>query len=180
MNIVYFLKVDELNLYVSVEENIDSKKILPSILETQNTYLVETLGSDFFNHLEDQWIGSTMSTDEQYLLDKYIKPMVAFYTAYRLYDDLNYKATNKSITKESSQFGQPSDFREITYLKNKYLTSAVQKNNLLHKYLCDNSNLFPLWENPTSTEVQPRSWKGYDNGVYFGSVPCRNDLRKYF
>lgn len=171
--IVKFVSASYIKENTIIEMNVDESKITPIILKVQDLYLKQILGSSFYDHMNNSTAvylgyetGTTLTSAEYNLLVDYIKPFVAEYVVYEALPFLNYKATDKGISKESSEFSQPADLSEIKYLRNDVKDMAEFRGKRLAKYLCDHGQDFPEWQNPEQPENLPKNSKTYFNGIY--------------
>lgn len=171
--IVKFVSANYIKENTIIEMNVDESKITPIIIKVQSLYLKQILGSSFYDHMNDATAvylgyetGTTLTTAELNLLRDYIKPYVAEYVVYEALPFLNFKATDKGISKESSEFSQPADLSEIKYLRSDVKDMAEFLGKRLAKYLCDHQQDFPEWQNPEHPENLPKNSKTYFNGIH--------------
>ena len=181
MSKVKFVSVEFIKDNSTIEDNVDNKKLVPFIYKVQDLYLQQILGTTFYNHLKDAVVNSTLTSDEENLLRDYIQPMIVEYVVYQSLPFLSNKITNKSISQENSEFSQPSGLDEIKFLRNSVRDMAEFYGKRLAKFLCDNSILFPSYNNPDDNENLRKSSKSYFTGVYIpksriGGIRSVNDL----
>ena len=165
-NIIQFVSVEYIKQHTAIEENVDASKISPHIIKAQDTHLQQILGSTFYQHLMDAVANSTLTTDEDDLIRNYIMRMVSEFVFYEAFPFLNYKATNKAISKQNSDNSIPAELNEIKFMRSAILDMAQFYSERLNKFLLDNSNLFPTYNNPNSPENLPKNEKTYFNGLY--------------
>jgi len=161
-----FISTEYLKKNTTIEENVDNDKLVPFIYKVQDIYLQQSLGTTFYDHLQNAIANDTLTTDEENLIRQYIQPMVAEYVVYEAMPHLNFKLTNKAVSQESSEFSTPSILDDIKYLRATVRDMAEFYNQRLVKYLCDFSLLFPKYENPDDKENLRRSRKAYFSGIY--------------
>jgi hypothetical protein len=157
-----------------IEPNFDDNKLVPFIYSTQRVVLEQSLGTTFYRHLEDAVVNNTLNSDEENLLRDYIQPMLANYVFYEVFPFINYKATNKAISKESSEYSQSSDLEEVKYVRNSIFNMAQFYLKRLNKFLTDYPNMFPQYANQGSKPNLPKNSKSYFSGVY---VPRNMNVR---
>ena len=165
-NIVKFISVDYLKENTTIENNVDSSTLSPFIKKAQDTYLQQILGSSFYDHLSDAFVASSLTANEENLIRDYIQQMVAEWTLYLVLPHINYKLTNKAVSQQSSEFSEASTVEEIKYLRNSVRDLAEFYSERLTSYLCDNSSLFPEYNNPDSPENLPKNSRSYFSGIY--------------
>jgi hypothetical protein len=149
-----------------IQDNVDDSTLVPFIYLSQDTNLQTALGTTLYNRLKEGVALNNLNPNEEDLLRDYIQPMVAQWTFYNVYPFLNYKSTNKAISKESSEFSNPAELDEIKYMRNSIRDLAEFYTKRLTVYLCDYANLFPEYFNPDPLENLPHNSKSYFSGVY--------------
>jgi hypothetical protein len=149
-----------------IQDNVDDSTLVPFIYLSQDTNLQTAVGTTLYNRLKEGVALNNLNQNEEDLLRDYIQPMVAQWTFYNVYPFLNYKSTNKAISKESSEFSNPAELDEIKYMRNSIRDLAEFYTRRLNTFLCDYSNLFPEYENPDPLENLPHNSKSYFSGVY--------------
>jgi len=166
MTNVKFISCEYVKDNTIIEMNVDDAKINPTIFKVQRVYLQQILGSYFYDHLSEAVANSTLTTAEENLIRNYIQNMLAEYVVYELFPFLNYKSTNKAVSKESSEYSQPADLDEIKYLRSNVKDMAEFFSRRLAKYLCDHQEDFPEYQSPEVPENLPKNNRSYFNGIY--------------
>lgn len=170
-----FIDTDYLKDNTSIEYNVDDSKINPTIFAAQDMHIAHVLGSDFYVHLQQAAAGGTLTSDEETLIRDYIQVPVAHWTHYMLVNQLRSKLTNKSLSQENSQYSLAAERQDAQDLKSEIRDLAEFYTQRLIKYLCDYSELFELYENPTDKENLRRNPKTYFTGVF---IPNRRSCRR--
>lgn len=163
---VKFVSTVYLKENTTIEDNVDDSKLVPFIYSSQDTHIQQALGTTLYNRIKEGVVNNDLNVDEEDLLRDYIQPCLAQWSFYEVYPFLNFKTTNKAVSKESSEFSQPSELDEIKYMRNAIRDLAEFYLKRLTKYLCDFSNLFPEYENPDTNENLPSNSKSYFSGLY--------------
>jgi hypothetical protein len=163
---VKFISTNYVKENTIIEMNVDDDKLTPIILKVQKVYLQQLIGSSFYDHLSQAVANTTLTVAEDALIRNYIQNYLAEYVVYEALPFLNYKATNKAISKESSEFSQASDLDEIKYLRSNVKDMAEFFGKRLAKYLCDHQSDFPEWQNPELPENLPKNSRSFFNGIY--------------
>ena len=163
---VYFISTEYLRQNTPIEDNVDDSKILPFITQAEDTYLQEVIGETGYNALKDAIVNNTLTSDEQTFIKNYVQPMVAQFSFYLVFPFLNYKATNKSIAKESSEYSQASELDEIKFLRSSILDMAEFYKRRMVKWLLDWPGTFWWYDNPNSRDNLPKSAQSYFTGIY--------------
>lgn len=165
-NKVKFISTIYLKENTTIEDNVDDNKLVPFIYKCQDIYLQQILGTTFFEHLKDAIVNDSLTTYEDNLIRDYIQNMVSEWTLYEALPFISNKITNKSLSQENYEFGTPSTLDDLKYLRNSIRDMAEFYSKRLNKYLCDNSSLFPVYQNPNSKENLRKNSKSYFSGIY--------------
>jgi len=175
---VYFITTTYLREKTPLQENIDEDLIVPFIQQSQDLELQSILGESFYDTLKNGVVNNTLNNDEDYLMRNFIQPMLAQWTFYKVYPHLLAKTTNKSISKERSEYSDPVGLDELKYMRSAIRDTAEFYSKRLQKYLNDFSNLFPTYASPNSLDNMPRRKDNYFTGIY---VPLlnRTSFRSY-
>jgi len=179
MAIVKFISTQYLKANTAIEQNVDDDKLTPFIIKSQEVYLQKILGSSFYDYLSSAVENSTLNHLEDDLIRDYIQRLVAEYAFYEAYPFLNYKATNKAISKQNSDNSNPSELNEIKYLCSAILDIAQFYSARLAKYLCDHQSDFPQYNNRTLPENLPRDSRAYFGGIYIPKSSPSSSIRTY-
>lgn len=165
-NIVQFVSVNYIKEHTAMEENVDASKVAPFIIKVQDTHLQQILGSYFYQHLMDAVVGGTLTTAEDNLIKNYIQRLISEWVFYEAFPFLNYKATNKAISKQNSDNSIASELNEVKFMRSAIRDMAEFYNERLNMELINNGNLYPEYQNPALPENLPKNNKSYFNGVY--------------
>lgn len=166
MNIVKFISVDYLKKNTVIQQNTDERILEPFILSAQDTHIQQALGTTFYDRLKSGVTANNLTQLEEDFMRTYIMPALAQWTFYECFPYINYKMTNKAVSKESSEFSAPAELDEIKYMRNSIRDLAEFYLRRINNYLCDYGYLFPEYNNPDSKENLVANSKSYFSGVY--------------
>lgn len=166
MNVVKFISVDYLKKNTVIQQNTDERILEPFILSAQDTHVQTALGTTFYNRLKSGVTANNLTQLEEDFMRQYIQPCLAQWTFYECFPYINYKISNKAVSKESSEFSAPAELDEIKYMRNSIRDLAEFYTKRLNIYLCDYGYLFPEYNNPDAKENLPHNSKSYFSGVY--------------
>jgi len=162
MSMNYFKRNSVVNL------NVDDELIQPHILKAQNLNIERILGTELFNAVLSDISNGTVSGDTKTLLEDYIQPTLVEWTLYTALPYLNYKVTNKSVSKKFSDNSDYSELNEVNYLRADIRNDAEYLSDRLTKYLVeDNGVKFPEYINGNDQcdEIKPTK-KNFLGGIY--------------
>ena len=163
---VKFISVDYLKENTTIQKNVDDDILVPFIYKSQHTHLQQALGTNFYDHLASGVTNNSLTSDEEDLLRNYVQPMVSEWTLYEVMPHINYKLTNKAVSQNSSEFGQPSGLDEVKYLHSSIRDLAEFYTARLNQYLCDYKTLFPIYKTQEDKENLKKSSRSYFSGVF--------------
>jgi len=164
--IVQFISTEYLRAAVPIEQNVDDDKLIPFIVQAQDTYLQQNIGETGYDALKTGVANNTLTNDEISLMRNFIQPLVAQYTFYLALPFIAYKSTNKSVSKESSEYSTPIDLEEMRFLRNNVKDVAEFYSRRLVKYLLDYPSMFSWYANPNSKDNLYKTTQAYFSGVY--------------
>ena len=163
---VKFISVDYLKEHTTIEDNVDSDKLVPYIYEAQDMHIQQALGTTFYNRLRQGVIDGDLNADETNLLQTYIQPCLVWWVLYYAMPTLNFKLTNKAVSQESSQYSTSSLKSDVDFLRHDVRNFAEFRTARLNKYLCDYFDLFPEYQNPGDKVNLHKSNRSYFNNLY--------------
>jgi hypothetical protein len=163
---VYFISQEYFFQNTPVEQNVDWDKIQPFVVQAQQLYLQQTIGETGLNALSDAVKNNTVTPDEQTFIRNYVQPLVTQYTFWLALPFINYKATNKALSKESSEYSQAADLDEMKYLRSSVKDAAEFFQRRMVKWLADHPGTFTWYDNPAALDNLPKTPQSYFGGIY--------------
>jgi len=163
---VYFITTTYLREKTPIQDNVDDDLLNPFILISQDLTLQQITSETFYDTLKNGVVNNNLNNDEDYLMRNYIQPMLAQDVLYRVYPHLLAKPTNKSISKERSEYSEPIGLDEMRYMRSAIKDTAEFYAKRLQKYLYDHSQLFPTYASSNSLDNMPRRNNNYYGGIY--------------
>ena len=165
MSNVLFISESRLKSVTSVHENLEPDDLMPFVLQAQDTYIQELLGTKFYQSLKNSVTGATLTAAETTLLDDYISPTLAHYSVYLALPSLNYKIKNKSVLNPSSETSENTTLEELKYLRGTVKDTAEFYRERTREYLRDNQENFNDYINPGVDGMMPDKFNNYSSGI---------------
>ena len=162
---VLFISEARLKSLTAIHDNVEPNDLMPFVLQAQDIYVQDVLGTKFYNSLKTNVSGASLTTEETTLINDYISPALANYSLYLAIPTLNYKFKNKSILNPSSEESLNTGFDEMKYLRENTLDTAQFYMARALDYLCDNSSAFPDYSQPGSDGMMPNKRSPYNSGI---------------
>jgi hypothetical protein len=165
-----FISESRLKRLTAVHENLEPQELTPFVIQAQDVYVQELLGTKFYNNLKNRVISGTTSTQEVNLLNDYIAPMLANYSVYLALPSFNYKMKNKSVLNPSAEEAQNTDLSELKYLRGSIKDTADFYRERAREFLIDNDTDFPDYVNPGVDGMMPDRRNAYSSGIVIPRV----------
>ena len=161
-----FISEARLKALTQVHTNVEPDDLTIFVVQAQDIYIQELLGTFFYNNLKDRAFSGTTSSEEETLIDYYLAPMLANYTLYLALPSLNYKIKNKSVLNPSAEEAENTDLQEIKYLRGSVKDTAEFYTERAREYLRDNQEYFSDYINPGTDGMMPNRHNPYFQGIY--------------
>ena len=131
---VLFISEARLKSLTAVHENVEPDDLMPYVVQAQDIYLQDVLGTKFFQSLKTAVSTATLTAAETTLIEDYISPAIANYSLYLAIPTLNYKFKNKSILNPSSEESLNTGFDEMKYKRKcvRYSTILYDTNSRIY------------------------------------------------
>jgi hypothetical protein len=171
-----FVSEQRLKQWTNLDDNVRVDEITPFIIQAQDIYIQDQLGTKFFNAIADGIITNTLTADENTFLQNYIGPTLMQYALYLMMPGLKYHLTDKGVLSGSSENATQTTLDELKYLRQTTLNTAEFYAERLREYLLDNPGLFPDYDTPGTDGMYPNKQKPYFSGL----VIPRNRKADYY
>lgn len=166
---VLLIDVEYLKDITPLNHNVDETIIRPAIMMAQDKYLLPILGSGVLGEIKAQISGGTITsfTANTLVLNNFIQPTLAYWTAYELMPHLVYRLQNKGIEKKNSDNSVSPTIEEIVFLQNTYKDTAMFYSQRLSQFMKENQDIFPLYYNPGSgIDIMNPNSTSYNGGIH--------------
>lgn len=161
-----------MKLHSGMSKNLPIDKVFPFAVLSQSYFIEPILGTPLLEELQTQVENDDLTLENKALIIK-IAPCLALYTEYLAMRSLAYSVTAKSIVKEKSENSEPISEKELGELILDIQTRAEMAQELLIKYLCRCSELYPLWRPSADCNCDKYmptdgdNKRQYNNQIYF-------------
>lgn len=150
-----------------VNLNVDSELINPQIVKAQNMNIERILGTTLFDVVISEIDTGVVSPRIVDLLENYIQPALVEWVTYVGLPYLNYKFTNKSVAKKSSDNSEASTLSEINFLRQDIRDDAEYLSERMTKFLEANLETYTEYDNGNTgcDDIKP-SKNNFFSGIY--------------
>jgi hypothetical protein len=179
MENVLLVSEQRMKQWTSLDNNIRIDLLTPSIIQAQDIYIQDTLGTKFYKRLKAGVIANDLTTNESTFLKDYVGPCLIQYALYLLLPSLKYKMVEAGIVNGTSEETQATTLEEMQYLRESALDTAQFYNQRMLEYLIDNPGMFADYTNPGTDGMYPNKDTPYFSGLQTEIPLRRNDLYIY-
>ena len=179
MENVLLVSEQRMKQWTSLDNNIRIDVLTPSIIQAQDIYIQDTLGTLFYTRLKAGVIANDLTTNESNFLKDLVGPCLIQYALYLLLPNLKYKMVEAGIVNGTSEETQATTLDEMKYLRESALDTAQFYNQRMLEYLQDNPGMFATYTNPGTDGMQPNKDTPYFSGLQTEIPLLRNDLYIY-
>jgi len=145
-----------LKLYSPISKNVSVDKVIPFVYLAQNYYIAPVLGDALLEELQNQIDEDELTEENKALIIK-IAPALANYSTFLALRSLTYTVSEKGVVLEASENSRSINKDELAPFLEDVKRQAEMGIELLTKYLCRCSDLYPLWR-PLDTNCCDK-WK---------------------
>jgi len=179
METVLLVSEQRMKQWTSLDNNIRIDVLTPSILQAQDIYIQDTLGTAFYTRLKQGVVANDLNADESLFLKDYVGPCLIQYALYLLLPSLKYKMVEKGILNGTSEETQPTTLDEMKYLRDSAMDTAEFYNKRMLEFLQDNPGMFATYTNPGIDGMMPNKRNPYFSGLQTNIPLRRNALWIY-
>lgn len=162
-----------------ISDNVDIKYIRETTLYCQDVYIQKLTGTTLFQLLITQITAGTLTNVNTTLLNDYIQPILVWrVTAESAYWTSN-KLMNKGVMNQSSENSQSVSRSVLDAIANKANDKAEYYEQRMIDYLCENSTLYPTYDNPASgvDVIHPNRGTAFTSSIHLESSPRPKSMR---
>lgn len=141
---VLLINEELLKLYSPISKNVGIDKIVPYINLAQPFYITPILGDALTEELQAEIYYNNLSEHNKALILKIAAPL-SLWSTYLAMRSLTYSITEKGIQKAHSENSESINEKELGYFILDVKEKAEMATEVLIKYLCNCSDLYPLW-----------------------------------
>lgn len=171
-----FITTEDVKKFTAANGNIDDDKLIQFIKIADDIHIQNYLGTSLYEKIGEDIINDTLTGDYLYLVNTYIKPMLIHYGMVEYLPFAAYTIANKGIYKHGSENSSVVDKNEVDFLVEKERQIAEHYTRRFIKYICNNSSLFPEYNNTSEEDMKP------DRNAAFNGWQLdddRSDILKY-
>lgn len=160
-----FVNREDIVKFSAVNGNVDVDKFIQFVKIAHDIHLQNYLGTDLFNKISTDIIGSSLSGNYLSLVNNYIKPMAIHWAMVEYLPFAAYTIANKGVYKHGSENSETVSKDEVDFLIEKHRDIAQHYTQRFIDYMCFNNNLFPEYNSNSNEDMNPDKDSSF-NGWY--------------
>jgi hypothetical protein len=145
METILLVSEQRMKQWTSLDNNIRIDVLTPSILNAQEIYIQDTLGTNFFNRLKEGVRLNDLTVDEEMFLRDYVGPCLMQYALYLLLPNLKYKMVEKGILNGTSEETGQTTLQELQFLRESTMDTAMFYDQRMKEFLIQHPSMFLEW-----------------------------------
>lgn len=166
MALILFTSEAYIKKFTPIGDLVEWSDIEPTVHLSQDSYIQDILGTNFYNYIQGVYSAQTLNTNEIALMNL-IKPALAHRVAEQVAPFINYQIKNKGIMTQSGDYAEAVDLDNLKYVRNELKNRAEFYSKRLSNYLSENKELFPQYTTDNSTDMSPKKGGYNDQGLAF-------------
>tara|TARA_R110000803_G_scaffold111257_1_gene179663 strand:- start:1877 stop:2380 length:504 start_codon:yes stop_codon:yes gene_type:complete len=131
------------------DKGFDEAYFTNYILTTQRKYIRPVLGADYYDELLTQIETTTVSADNQIILDSFVDKMLAHYVVYVCYSKVHIQLTNQGSMLNDTEFSNQGKSSDYAQSRDFYVSMADDMKVNLIEYIKEakelDSTKYPLF-----------------------------------
>lgn len=164
---VLFVSEEKLKSFTSINNNVSPLDLVPYVLQAQDIYLQNYLGTTMYWQLKEQILTNTLTNDNKYILDSYIGSALCNWALYMALPFLKYKIFNKSVLSPTSENAESITLEELKFLQDQLRGTAETYTKRMIEWMVLHPGSYPAYITPNVLDGQlPERGNPY----YFGLV----------
>jgi hypothetical protein len=164
---VDFININTLKENSLIDDNVDAKLLTPTLRVVQDIYLQKILGTPLYEDFKTKITADeTLAAYPNHLalMRDYIKNVLIYYVCMHSLHAIRYRMMNKGVMVKNSDNSNPADSLEVKVIKDEFRMFAESYAELLTKYLKENTDTFPLYDDLTETGMNAAT-TNYTTGI---------------
>lgn len=150
-----FVTLDDIKKFTALNGNIDPDKLIQFVSIAQDIHIQNYLGTDLYDKINSDIIGSSLTGAYLTLVNNYIKPMVIHWAMVEYLPFAAYTIANKGVYKHGSENGETVDKSEVDYLVEKQRDIAEHYTKRFIDYMCNNSATYSEYTSNSGADMNP-------------------------
>tara|TARA_R100000908_G_scaffold65022_1_gene51269 strand:+ start:2079 stop:2579 length:501 start_codon:yes stop_codon:yes gene_type:complete len=155
MATVLFITRTDLVKNSIIDGNVDTDKFIQFIKVAQEIEIQNYLGTKLYDKIGADISGAGLAGNYLTLVNEYLQPMLIWYAQAEYIPYAAYQIKNGGVFKHTSENAETVSKVEVDFLVQKARNTAEYYTNRFLDYICENSGLFPEYNQNSGSDVYP-------------------------
>ena len=155
MSYALLITTQDIPKFTALNANVDVDKFVQFALIAQDIHIQNFTGSNLLEKILADITGGTLAGDYLNLVNNHLKKMLIHYSMVEYLPFAAYTIANKGVYKHGTENGDTVTKEEVDFLIEKERQIAQHYTDRFIDYICNNSSLFPEYNNNTSEDMNP-------------------------
>lgn len=164
----FLIDIDSLKKLSLIHANVEVSAIRPILKRSQDMYIESILGGSLYNRLLDGVENDDLTANELTLINDYIAIVLSIACEIRMGNAITNEIRNIGLGTATDPNFQAANANGIEREKDISYKDLTFYKNRLKRYLCDNSNLYPLYNNNTGLKKEDKT-NSYSKNFFINS-----------
>ena len=161
-----FINRKDLVKFTAMNGNVDTDSFIQYVKIAQDIHVQNYIGTDLYNKIQADIIGSSLTGDYLSLVTDYIKPMLIHWAMVEYLPFAAYTVSNKGVYKHSSENSENVSKDEVDFLIEKERNTAQYYTERFISYMTFNaSTKFPEYYTNSNEDVYPDKDANFEGWV---------------
>ena len=160
-----FITRDDIVKNTILDGNVDTDKFIQFIKIAQEIHIRNYLGTKLYDKISADIVASNLTGNYLTLVNTYLKPMLIHFAMVDYLPFSAYQLKNGGLGKHISESSENISTSELNMLINKEQDFASYYTERFLDYICNNSSLFPEYNQNVSGDVYPDRDADYQSWV---------------
>jgi len=156
MSKALFVTRHDISVFTAANGNIDNDKLLPRILIAQDIHIQNYLGTDLYNKIQADIVGSSLADPYLSLLNDYIKPMLLHWSMVEYLPYAGVNIANGGIYTKNPENSTALSKEQVDSLIERSRTTAQFYTNRFIDFMQNNAaGLIPEYYSNSQEDMYP-------------------------
>ena len=156
MSKALFVTRHDISVFTAANGNVDNDKLLPRILIAQDIHIQNYLGTDLYNKIQADIVGSSLADPYLSLLNDYIKPMLLHWSMVEYLPYAGVNIANGGIYTKNPENSTALTEEHVDSLVERSRTTAQFYTNRFIDYMQNNAaGLIPEYYSNSQEDMYP-------------------------
>lgn len=156
MSKALFVTRHDISVFTAANGNVDNDKLLPRILIAQDIHIQNYLGTDLYNKIQADIVGSSLADPYLALLNDYIKPMLLHWSMVEYLPYAGVNIANGGIYTKNPENSTALTKEHVDSLIERSRTTAQFYTNRFIDYMQNNAaGLIPEYYSNSQEDMYP-------------------------